>query len=77
MSEKILIVIATMILIWWLCGLIYILSQSRIFIKLYHDLMGWHLPDYKKDVTSDSVNTYAVCKHCGKEIMRDSQGNWF
>lgn len=43
----------------------------------YHDILGWHTP--KKDIPmwSDGCSTHATCKHCGKDIMQDSQGNWF
>ncbi len=77
MSDKILISIVIIITLHLIGGVIYLLTQGRVFVKLYHDLMGWHLPDYSKGVTSDSINTYAICKHCGKEIIQDSQGNWF
>ena len=47
------------------------------FKRFFHDAMGWHTPDKNKEMTCDVVNVYAICKHCGKEIMQDSQGNWF
>lgn len=25
----------------------------------------------------NGVNIHAKCKYCGKDIIRDSQGNWF
>lgn len=77
MNLNISIVILAFITLHLLGGAIYIMTSGRVFIKMYHDFMGWHLPDYSKDVTSDKVNAYAICKHCGKEIIRDSQGNWF
>lgn len=43
---------------------------------LYHDILGWHQPE-KNTVRVEDVNTHAVCKWCGKDIMQDSQGNWF
>ena len=42
----------------------------------YHDLLGWHMPDGSPK-WSDGLSEHAICKHCGKEIMQDSQGNWF
>lgn len=42
---------------------------------LFHDVMGWHVPGGEE--TFDGYQFHAVCKYCGKEIMQDSQGNWF
>ena len=42
----------------------------------YHDILGWHTPD-DSPMRSDGLSTHAICKHCGKDIMQDSQGNWF
>ena len=42
---------------------------------LYHDIMGWHQPSEKE--TFNGCSFCSTCKHCGKEIMQDSQGNWF
>ena len=44
--------------------------------RFYHDLMGWHIPKYD-ECTFDGCSIHCHCKHCGKEIMQDSQGNWF
>lgn len=41
----------------------------------YHGLLGWHRPD--DTLECDGVNIKSTCKYCGKEIMQDSQGNWF
>ena len=42
----------------------------------YHDLLAWHTPDDGPE-SFDGCSIHARCKHCGKEIMQDSQGNWF
>ena len=42
----------------------------------YHDILGWHQPD-NSPKWSDDCSDHCICKHCGKEIMQDSQGNWF
>lgn len=52
----------------------YVLGWFRGF---YHDRLGWHIPDHRKGMTFDGINVFASCKHCRKEIMQDSQGNWF
>ena len=47
------------------------------FLKFYyHDFLGWHTPD-KSPLKYDGCSVHATCKHCGKDIMQDSQGNWF
>lgn len=43
--------------------------------KLYHDKLGWHRPN--KEINAVGINFKSTCKHCGKEIIQDSQGNWF
>lgn len=42
----------------------------------YHDLLGWHIPDNSPQ-WSDGLSQHATCKYCGKDVMQDSQGNWF
>lgn len=47
------------------------------FLKFYyHDLLGWHTPDNSPQ-SYDGCSIHATCKHCKKNIMQDSQGNWF
>lgn len=47
------------------------------FLKIwYHDVLGWHTPDDSPQ-HSDGCSKHATCKYCGKDIMMDSQGNWF
>lgn len=38
------------------------------------NVLGWHKPTYW---VAKGFNTYSYCRYCGKEIMQDSQGNWF
>ena len=45
------------------------------FKGFYHDILGWHEPT--DEMEFDGYNTCSHCKYCGKEIMQDSQGNWF
>ena len=49
---------------------------GHLFVWFYHNILGWHIPD-DEEQTFDGCSTHAHCKHCGKEIMQDSQGNWF
>lgn len=47
------------------------------FLKFYyHDLLDWHKPD-ESTIRSAGCNEVATCKYCGKDIIQDSQGNWF
>lgn len=44
---------------------------GKFFCKWLH----WHRPiGWVKIV---GINTKSICKYCEKEIMQDSQGNWF
>ena len=43
--------------------------------RLYHDVMAWHMPTDSHGF--DGCSFTSTCKYCGKEIMQDSQGNWF
>lgn len=42
--------------------------------RILHDILGWHKPN--KIINFDG-NLHSTCIYCGKEIMMDSQGNWF
>lgn len=57
----------------------WLYSKNGICKKFYHDILGWHMPDTsgKYKCTFDGLNLKTICKYCGKEIMQDSQGNWF
>jgi len=37
---------------------------------------GWHDGNSGK-ISSDGCSLHAICSKCGKEVMQDSQGNWF
>ena len=50
--------------------------KTGIFKIFYHDVLGWHMPD-NSPKWSDGCSTHSICKHCGEDIMQDSQGNWF
>ena len=38
------------------------------------NILDWHKPTY---IVVKGINTHSCCRFCEKEIMRDSQGNWF
>lgn len=50
--------------------------KFNLFKFYYHDILGWHRPDASPK-RFDGLSEHSVCKHCGKDIMQDSQGNWF
>ena len=64
------------------CTLIWVPVGSSLYFKFglfkfyYHDFLGWHTPDDSPQ-WSDGCSRHAVCKYCGRDIMQDSQGNWF
>lgn len=70
--EVIMIIIAIM----WTGGVVYMISKGKIFKRVYHNIMQWHLPSDEPQ-EFDGCNVHAKCKICGKSIMQDSQGNWF
>lgn len=68
-----LIVLFIFILIFFVPIILY--EKLGWFKGFYHDVLGWHKPIDEKYF--DGYNTHSCCKYCGKEIMQDSQGNWF
>lgn len=76
MLIKILEIIVINMAIIWISGVIYLISKGHIFNWFYHNVMKWHLPDDKPQ-EFNGCNVHAHCKFCGKEIMQDSQGNWY
>ena len=59
------------------CSITYLVTGGKFFKRFYHDVLGWHIPDDSADQGFDGCSFHAKCKHCGKDIMQDSQGNWF
>lgn len=59
----------------WFSGIVYLLTGHPRFI--YHDILGWHKPGKNEKIWNDGCSFHCTCKYCGKEIMQDSQGNWF
>ena len=59
---------------------VYIIDMTLTFnnkslpIEFCHEL-SWHLSPINKKYVG--INMSGVCPRCGKEIMLDSQGNWF
>lgn len=64
----------TVFLVCWYIPIILYLNFGT-FKRWFHGVLEWHRPD-KTRTWNDGRATYSQCKWCGKEIMRDSQGNW-
>lgn len=73
-AKVVLGVVAFLILFY---GSIVLYFKRDIFKSFYHDMLGWHRPDYTIGVWDDGISYCSRCKHCGKRILQDSQGNWF
>jgi hypothetical protein len=43
--------------------------------RLGCEIMGWHLSPTAQGFDGCSFN--GTCPRCGKEVLQDSQGNWF
>lgn len=54
-------------------GIVYLLTGFGKWF--YHDILAWHKPS--DQISNDGCSDCSICKYCGKEIMQDSQGNWF
>ena len=67
------IAIAGFVLEYGSAGLYFMFGFLKTF---YHDILGWHTLD-NSPRWSDGLSDHSKCKHCGKDIMQDSQGNWF
>ena len=65
-----------------LAGIVFMCAGVGLYFKFgflkfyYHGVLGWHRPDGSPK-WSDGLSTHSKCKYCGKDIMQDSQGNWF
>jgi hypothetical protein len=47
----------------------------KVMRKWAHDHLGWHAPDGTRGF--DGCSIHSTCRFCGKDVMQDSQGNWF
>lgn len=55
--------------------IIYLIHPFRCLVWFYHGIMGHHRP--KEIVFYDGCSIHSRCRFCNKEIVQDSQGNWF
>jgi len=66
------------LVIFWLVSVLTGLGVIKGPIrKWYHDKLGWHDGSGGGLTFFDGASIHATCSQCGKEVMQDSQGNWF
>lgn len=58
------------------CGGAFLYFKFGLLKFWYHNILGWHTPEDSSRYFG-GLQEHAICKHCGKEIIQDSQGNWF
>ena len=75
MIANIILCILIPFIIIWIGSILYLLFG--LFRFFYHDILNWHKPADDEIKKFDGCNIHCICKYCGKEIMQDSQGNWF
>lgn len=68
-------IIGILFLVWLLQLIIWWVRPYKALNWLCHDIMGWHKPDHTHSF--DGLSEHSHCRFCKKEIMQDSQGNWF
>ncbi len=56
---------------------IYFKTIGKLFKRFFHDILGWHVVSKDDKCYYDGCNVHCKCAICGKEVMQDSQGNWF
>jgi hypothetical protein len=52
-----------------------ILEPMGVYRRFVHNVMGWHAPSEISGF--DGCSMTSSCKYCGRQILQDSQGNWF
>ena len=71
----IVMLVAVIVVLVSFCGTSTLYIKKGCFKDFYHDALGWCQPDGL--VWGDGCSMHSKCKHCGREIVQDSQGNWF
>lgn len=71
MKTLVVVLIIVMYLIFMGIGLF----NKRFNNKWFCEKMGWHLQPLS--VGFDGCSLTGNCPRCGKEVLQDSQGNWF
>lgn len=73
----ILVVLLTIMIPMGVITLLWEFSECPPIIHFCHNALGWHKPDKNMEEKFDGCSWHSLCKYCGKDIMKDSQGNWF
>lgn len=63
--------------VFCIASFIYCKTTGKFFKRFFHDILGWHIVSKKDKCYYDGCNVHGKCVICGKEVMQDSQGNWF
>ena len=51
------------------------LEKMNWITRFTHNVFHWHKPI--DNIGCNGTSLTSKCKYCGKEILQDSQGNWF
>lgn len=62
-------------ILFYIASVIWYARPYKALTWLFHDIFGWHVPGDKLWYGDFAVHSY--CRICGREIIQDSQGNWF
>jgi len=78
MADKIIVGLCTVLLV--ACGTFVVLPVLRIFSKRVRHWccreLGWH--DGSRSILEfDGISIHGRCRFCGRQVMMDSNGNWF
>lgn len=77
MIEVIIAILLGFLFSIWLMGVLWTVTPFRPCKWFFHDILGWHEPNQEERIEIHGINIHCKCKYCGKDIIRDSQGNWF
>lgn len=68
-------------LLGYFISLVIVILLALIFIdqfssnKFFCNTMGWHKSP--SEITNDGSSNNGKCPRCGKDVLQDSQGDWF
>ena len=66
--------IAIFVLLIYIFDVILTFNNKKLPIEFCYEL-GWHLSPINRKYVG--INSIGYCPRCNKEVMLDSQGNWF
>ena len=65
----------SIILLMFIGGLLLLVLLNGLLPIQFCKYMGWHLEPETQGF--DGCSFSGKCPRCGKEVLQDSQGNWF